>query len=54
MPVEIREIVIRAIATPERPAPAESPPSVTALDREELIAACVREVMRIQKQEKER
>ncbi len=58
MPVEIKELVIRAIVEdgaevhrPERPA---SPGGLDANDRRALVEAAVREVLRILKATKER
>lgn len=55
MPVEIRELVIRAVVDPgpERPAPA-APAALTGEDRDALVEAAVREVLRILKTSKER
>ncbi len=54
MPVEIRELIIRAVAED----PALSLPSDQedreSLSEEAIISACVKEVMRILKKEKER
>lgn len=58
MTIEIRQLIIRAVAEPRdaapeapAPAPAESPPRPHAAttsphERRALIAACVREVLR--------
>lgn len=52
MPVEIKELVIRAIAEPS----GESAPTVEEIDsgRTAIVEACVREVLRIMKRSKER
>ncbi|MFQ5587906.1 MAG: DUF5908 family protein [Nitrospiria bacterium] len=53
MPVEIRELIIRAVA--DERSDVSSPSSVSAApDEEAIIAACVKEVLRILKKEKER
>jgi hypothetical protein len=55
MPVEIRELVIRAITEPltdQRETSAKG--SVAIEEKEAIVAACVREVLRIIRQEKER
>lgn len=55
MPVEVKELVIRASIEPEaeqQPAASAAPPS--SADREAIIAAAVREVLRILRTSKER
>ena len=53
MPVEIRELVIRAVVDP-RPA-AERPGAPPAeIDRDALVQACVDETLRILRRERER
>jgi hypothetical protein len=55
MPVEIRELVIRAIAHKEgesAPSPGQRPSG--GEDREAIVAAAVREVLRILRAAKER
>jgi hypothetical protein len=55
MPVEIRELVIRAITTSDSVSDSDSEPSATTLvDQEEVIQACVKQVLKILKKEKER
>ena len=55
MPVEIKELVIKAIAVDgQEKVPTASSGAVTDTDKEAIIAACVRQVMRILKQSKER
>lgn len=59
MPVEIRELIIRAVATPAAHAAAEpeeaAPPSAdAAAERAALIQECVRQVLRILQQRKAR
>ena len=55
MPVEIRELVIRAVVAPdgERPAPA-APGALSEEDRAAIVEAAVREILRILKTSKER
>jgi len=55
MPVEIRELIIRAVTTLE-PHDSESAPQAQASDedREALIQECVRQVLRILKKREER
>lgn len=55
MPIEIKELVIRAVAveTPADDAP-RSGPALADADREALIAECVREVLRILRRAEER
>ena len=55
MPVEIKELVIRAVTTPENQS--SSPPSesqMSAEEREAIIQACVRQVLKILQKKKER
>jgi hypothetical protein len=52
MPVEIRELIIRAVVD-ARQTPAASD-SATAPDREALIQACVEETLRVLRRKKER
>lgn len=56
MPVEIKELVIRAVVAP--PEEASSSGRVTDVDadprQEALVAACVREVLRLLERAKER
>ena len=58
MPIEIRELHIRVAvdAAPQQPQRAAAPPSAqgTAGARDELVAECVAEVMRILRQREER
>ncbi len=55
MPVEIRELVIRAITTlEERNSQASPLVEVSQDDREAIIQECVRQVLRILKKKKER
>ena len=55
MPVEIRELVIRAVAISDSVAVPDSAQSVpTLVDQEEVIQACVKQVLKILKKEKER
>ena len=53
MPVEIRELLIRA--TVAAPRPAEAPDAGSqAQDVEEIVAICVEQVLEILRREKER
>lgn len=57
MPVEIRELVIRAVVAPEvqHSAGQQIPPEVSPTsDQGAIIQACVREVLRILKRQKDR
>jgi hypothetical protein len=53
MPVEIRELVIRATVSAQRP---EETPSADASgrDMEDLVSMCVEQVLEILRREKER
>ena len=54
MPVEIKELIIRPVAE-EAVSPAEEPQgSPPEADREAIIQACVKEVMRILKKTRKR
>jgi hypothetical protein len=53
MPIEIRELVIRAVVDPSpSAAPSRQPPTET--DHEALVQACVDETLRILRRERER
>ena len=52
MPVEIRELVIRAVVDARQTAGASD--TAPELDREALIQACVEETLRILRRKKER
>jgi hypothetical protein len=55
MPVEIRELVIRAVTTPESQSSQQSSVSqMSAEEREAIIQACVRQVLKILQKKKER
>lgn len=55
MPVEIREIVIRAIASPDGEASEnQSDPRQSAIDKEAIVQECVRQVMNILKKKEDR
>jgi hypothetical protein len=55
MPVEIRELVIRAVTTMEAEEAGEAPQTqATAADREAIIQECVRQVLRILQKSEER
>ena len=55
MPVEVKELIIRAVVVggEERPAPA-SGGQVVDTDKEAIVAACVRQVLQILKRSRER
>ncbi len=53
MPVEIRELIIRAYAD-ERPEGNGSKPRDGVLDLEDIVAECVEQVMEIMKRAEER
>ncbi len=55
MPVEIRELIIRAIV-PGSEGSVDAPPATTLTDeeREAIIEACVRQVLKILKNSQER
>jgi hypothetical protein len=53
MPLEIRELVIRAVVDPSRTG-GPSGPSGGEADHEALIQACVDETLRILRRERER
>ena len=55
MPVEIRELVIRAIIS-QTPGPAEAMPETgqPPIDQEAIVRECVRQVMNILKKKEER
>jgi len=55
MPVEIKELVIRAVVTqqPEEDSTMSSSPAAAA-DRQMIVEECVREVLRVLKSSKER
>ena len=54
MPVEIKELVIRAVVTEEKKEGAEAPPTPENDEQQALIEACVRKVLKILKQSSER
>lgn len=55
MPIEIRELIVRAVVTDARPAPeAVAPGAETEEARQALVEACVRQVLKILKRSKER
>ena len=57
MPVEIRELIIRAVATSEGEQAAPLPPQPEEdrdLDPEAIIQACVKQVLRILQKQKDR
>ena len=54
MPVEIRELVIRAVTTSDSETETILPTQGSQTDREEIVQECVKQVLRILKKEKER
>ncbi len=55
MPVEIRELVIRAVTTPDsQSSETSSQVQLSENEREMIIQECVRQVLKILKKEKER
>ena len=54
MPVEIKELVIRAVVTEEKKEGAEASATPENDDQQALIDACVRKVLKILKQSSER
>lgn len=62
MPIEIKELVIRTVVTPVSPlmaeqcldGPSDRPSPRPALDAEALVQECVRQVLRILAQQRER
>ena len=53
MPVEIKELVIRAVVTPPDQ-PTSNRRNATEEGKEAIVEACVRQVMRILRKSKER
>ena len=53
MPVEIRELVIRAVVDPQTTAGRPDAPAAE-VDRDALVQACVDETLRILRRERER
>jgi hypothetical protein len=56
MPIEVRELVIRAVVEQTARAPSETPQPAArdADEREALVQACVEQVLRILRREQER
>jgi hypothetical protein len=54
MPVEIRELIIRAVVDPRKAGERNDAPSAATFDRDALVQACVDETLRILRREKER
>lgn len=54
MPVEIRELIIRAVVDPRKADERNAAPGTPAFDRDALVQACVDETLRILRREKER
>ena len=53
MPVEIRELVIRAVVDPQATTARSGAPAAE-IDRDALVQACVDETLRILRRERER
>jgi len=53
MPVEIRELIIRAVVEARQPDARTNPPAMET-DREALVQACVDETLRVLRRRKER
>ncbi len=53
MPIEIRELIIRAVVDPRPSSELPSAP-LTDTDRDALVQACVDETLRILRRERER
>lgn len=55
MPVEIKELIIRAIVAPTpEPPPAAAPGRLSEEEQEAIVAACVRQVLQILARARER
>lgn len=56
MPVEIKELIIRATTTaePREETPATPPERLSEADRHAIVQECVKQVLRILQKEKER
>lgn len=54
MPIEIRELVIRAVVSDDGGRAQRYSPGVDGNDRNELIEACVKEVLRVLRRSGER
>ncbi len=55
MPVEIRELIIRAVVADDRDKENDAPdPALTGPDREALVQECVRQVLKILERSRER
>jgi hypothetical protein len=54
MPIEIRELVIRVTVRPPEPDSQRSPSQRLDDERNELVAECVEQVMRILQEQRER
>ncbi|CCD92142.1 conserved hypothetical protein [Bradyrhizobium sp. ORS 375] len=54
MPVEIRELIIRAVVDPQKAGERSSGANAPTFDRDALVQACVDETLRILRREKER
>jgi len=53
MPVEIRELIIRAVVDARQPAEGANAPASES-EREALVQACVNETLRVLRRQKER
>jgi len=53
MPVEIRELIIRAVVDARQPVETANAPG-TENDKEALVQACVNETLRVLRRQKER
>lgn len=54
MPIEIRELVIRAVVEPSPHDPADAPAADGDEDRTRLVQQCVDEVLKVLRRERER
>jgi hypothetical protein len=54
MPVEIRELVIRAVVSEAKPAVTASKHSNISVDKDDIIKECVKQVLQILKKQGER
>ncbi len=54
MPVEIRELIIRAVVDPHKVGERSQASNAPPFDRDALVQACVDETLRILRREKER
>jgi len=54
MPVEIRELIIRAVVDPRQTGEQPGASAAAEVDRDALVQACVDETLRILRRERER